>query len=76
MSTPVIDTVIKMIETLPEAAQDKVVEHLREYIDDLLDETLWDDAFKRSQPQLGNIAKQVRKEISAGLSLPMDESLL
>ena len=35
MSSTTITTVVKMLETLPDHAQDRVVEHLREYIDDL-----------------------------------------
>ncbi len=68
MSIPAIDTVIKIIETLPESAQDKVVEHLREYVDDLKDEVIWDAAFKKSQSQLVKIARRAKNEISAGRS--------
>ena len=35
MLSPAINTVIKMMEFLPEDKQDKIVEHLREYIQDL-----------------------------------------
>ena len=41
MSSPAINTVIKMMESLPEDKQDKIVEHLREYIQDLQDEQKW-----------------------------------
>ena len=38
MSSPAINTVIKMMESLPKEEQDGIVEHLREYIQDLQDE--------------------------------------
>lgn len=41
MSSPAINTVIKMMESLSEDKQDKIVEHLREYIQDLQDEQKW-----------------------------------
>jgi len=42
MSSEAIATVIKMIESLPETAQERVVDHLREYITELQDELEWD----------------------------------
>ena len=38
MSSPAINTVIKMMESLSEDKQDEIVKHLREYIQDLQDE--------------------------------------
>ena len=35
MSSETIATVIKMMESLPETAQEQVVEYLREYIEEL-----------------------------------------
>jgi hypothetical protein len=35
MSLPGITTVARMLETLPEPAQNQVVEHLRAYLDEL-----------------------------------------
>jgi len=40
MSSAAITTVMKMMESLPLDVQDRVAEHLREYIDDLQDEIL------------------------------------
>ena len=42
MVSTAIATVVKMIESLPEDAQDQVVEHLRVYLKDLRDERRWD----------------------------------
>jgi hypothetical protein len=65
-------TVIKMIEDLPEATQDQVVEHLREYIADLQDELQWDMAFEKRQSQLIAAARRARQEIVAGSAEAMD----
>ena len=65
-------TIIKMLETLPEHAQDQVVEHLREYIEELRDEALWNESFSRTQSNLVSAARQVRKEIAEGKATPLD----
>lgn len=65
-------TVIKMLEALPEQAQDRVVEHLREYIEDLRDEVLWNESFSRTQRNLVSVAQRVRKEIAEGKAAPLD----
>lgn len=65
-------TISKMLETLPEYARDRVVEHLREYIEDLRDEMAWNDSFARTQSNLVTAAKQVRKKIADGKATPLD----
>jgi hypothetical protein len=72
MSSAAITTVIKMIESLPEAAQNRVVEHLREYIEDLQDEMQWDMSFQKTQQQLLAAALQAKQEISEGKAKPLD----
>lgn len=72
MSSETISTVIKMIESLPETAQERVVEHLREYIEDLRDELQWDNLFKKTQPQLIAAAKRAKQEIATGNAKPLD----
>jgi gamma-glutamyl:cysteine ligase YbdK (ATP-grasp superfamily) len=72
MSSTAIATVIKMMESVPETAQDQVVEHLREYLEDLQDELQWDTLFKKTQPQLIAAARRAKKEIAEGLAQPMD----
>lgn len=62
----VVVTIIKMMEYLPEATQDQVVEHLREYILHLEDELEWDRAFEEKQTQLIAAARCAREEIAAG----------
>ena len=72
MSTGAIETVTKMLESLPENAQDRVVEHLLEYMEALSDELRWNDSFERSQARLAAAARRAKEEIAAGESKPMD----
>ena len=72
MASEATMTIIKMLETLPEQARDRVVERLREYIEDIRDEELWNDSFSRTQANLVAAAQQVRKEIADGKATPMD----
>ncbi len=72
MVTPAVNTIIKMIEQLPESEQDRVAEHLREYLAELEDEEKWDEAFAKSQDKLIQAAHEARKQIAEGKSEPMD----
>jgi hypothetical protein len=65
-------TIIKMPETLPEQAQDRVVEHLPEYIEELRDEALWNESFSRTQANLVSATRQVCKEIADAKASPLD----
>ena len=65
-------TIIKMLEKLPKQLQDRVVEHVREYIEDLRDEFRWDESFTRTQETLVNGARLARKEIAEGKASPLD----
>ncbi len=72
MSSTAIATVEKMLESLPEEVQERVVEHLREYILDLQDELQWDALFERTQDKLVVAARRAKEEIAAGKAEPMD----
>jgi DNA-binding transcriptional regulator GbsR (MarR family) len=69
MSSPAITSVIKIMESLPIDLQDGVAEHLKEYIDELQDETKWSKSFQRTQPSLIAAAKKAKQEIAAGMVL-------
>jgi hypothetical protein len=60
-----------MIESLPEDAQDHVVEHLRHYLEEMRDELKWDNAFKKTQPQLIAAARRTKKEMADGQGKPL-----
>ncbi len=69
-------TILKMLETLPEPIQDRVVEHLREYIKDLRDEASWNESFSRTEGNLAAAARQARKEVAEGRATPLDPESL
>ncbi len=72
MSAAAIATLVKMVESLPDELQEKVVEHIRDYIADLEDEKRWDTSFQRTQGNLVAAARKAKQEIAAGQSVPMD----
>ena len=72
MVTPAVNTIIKMIEQLPESDQERIAEHLREYLAELEDEEKWDESFVQSQDKLIYAAREARKQIAEGKSEPMD----
>jgi cysteine synthase len=72
MSTATIETAVKMLATLPKPIQERAVEHLREYIEDLKDEIVWDNQFSKSSNKLAEMARKAKQEIADGKTLPMD----
>ncbi len=76
MSAATVSTLVRMMESLPDPVQDRVVEHLREYIEDLRDELRWDSQFEASQSKLAKAARKAREQISQGHSKPMDVEAL
>ena len=76
MSSTAITTMTKMMESLPETTQLRVVDHLRDYIEDLQDEIKWNASFEETQPQLITAARRAKQEIAEGRAKPMDYSQL
>jgi hypothetical protein len=72
ISTATIETAVKMLATLPAPIQERAVEHLREYIEDLKDEMVWEKQFNKSSSKLAEIARKAKQEIADGKALPMD----
>lgn len=72
MTSPAVVTITKMIDTLPEYAQDQVVEHLRDFIADMQDEIQWDDMFQKTEKQLVAAARRAKQEIAAGRAKPLN----
>lgn len=72
MSSPAIATIVKMVESLPDEQQDRLAEHIREYIADLETEKRWETSLERSRDNLVAAARQAKQEIAAGKSQPMD----
>ncbi len=61
-----------MIESLPEAAQERVVEELRALVEDARDEAKWDDLVEKKKDGLVAAARKARKEIAEGKGTDMD----
>lgn len=72
MSSSAITTIVKMLESLPVELQDRVAEHLREYIDDLQDEMRWNTSFQRTQSKLIAAAQRAKQEIAEGQATAMN----
>jgi ABC-type uncharacterized transport system fused permease/ATPase subunit len=76
MTSMAIATAVKLLETLPEAEQARVVDHLREYVKELQDEAAWDALLSDTQPQLIAAARLAKQQMAAGLAKPLDEDKL
>ena len=66
------ETVVKMIESLPEKVQERVVEELRALVEEARDDERWDGLFERKKSRLVAAARKARKEIVAGKASDMD----
>ncbi len=76
MSSPAIQDLVNLVESLPDTAQVQVIEHLREYIADLQDEQRWDTAFNRTQSALVTAARQAKQQRAAGQATPLNDNQL
>lgn len=72
MSTTTVVTVTKMLEGLPQSVQDRAIEHLREYLDEISDEIRWDESFANSSDKLTLAARGARDRFKDGQTEPLD----
>jgi hypothetical protein len=72
VSSPQISTLVKIMESLPVSLQERVTDHLREYINDLQDEIKWDNSFAKSQSKLVAAARIAKQEIAEGKAIVLD----
>jgi len=72
MDTSAATTMIKMLESVPDKLQEDIVEHMRDYIEDIRDEDKWKDSFSRATDKLIATARQARQEIAGGKGSPLD----
>jgi len=70
MSSEAIVTVVKMLESLPDSAQNEVAEHLRNYIAEIRDDIHWDGLFKSTESKLTAMARQAKRDIAQGKARP------
>lgn len=76
MSVTSIATLTTMLQSLPDMMQDRVIEHVREYITTLLDEEQWTMQFENSQNKLIEAAHRAKQEIAAGKATDFDQNRL
>ena len=65
------ETAVKLLESLPEEAQDKVVAELRQLVQEAQDELRWDELFSRGD-KLAEAARTARQDTAAGKATEMD----
>ncbi len=64
------ETALKLLESLPEEAQEYIVEELRQLVQEAQDEARWNDLFKRNKG-LSEAAVKAQQEIAAGKATDM-----
>ena len=60
------------MESLPVNLQERVTEHLKEYIYDFQDEIKWDRSFEKTQSKLVAAARRAKQEIAEGKAVALD----
>jgi len=72
MSSPALQQLVTLVESLPDSTQAQVIQHLQEYIADLQDEQQWEQSFARTQSALVMAARQARQQRDMGHAEPMN----
>lgn len=72
MMSKATETALKMMESLPEEAQERVVEALRVIVEELRDEANWNHLFERRKAGLTAAARQAQEDMAAGKAQDMD----
>ena len=61
MASTTTEAMVKMVETLPPELHERVLEHMREFIEDILEDAKWSESFAKSQDRLAAAASQAKK---------------
>jgi hypothetical protein len=61
--TQLLEKALAQVSRLPDPDQDAIASLI---LDELADDRQWDEAFARSQEQLGRLADRVRQDIRVG----------
>ena len=72
MAPATIETVTKMLESLPGPVQERAVEHLRQYLEDITDELRWDESFAKTSDKLEDAAQFAQEQFLSGKTEPFD----
>lgn len=70
------ETIIKMMETLPERVQDRILDDIKHIIAEALDDLEWDGQFEKHRKGLVTMARKVKKQMAKGMAEPMDYARL
>jgi hypothetical protein len=65
------ETALKLLESLPEEAQERVVEQLRQLVQEAQDEARWEALLKQNK-RLLVAARKARHDVTAGKATDMD----
>lgn len=65
-------TAVKMLESLPEETQERVVEKLCELVEEFRDERMWMELFGKRKKNLAKVMREVREDIASGKATEMD----
>jgi hypothetical protein len=72
MMSKATETALKMIESLPEEAQERAVEALCVIVEELRDEANWNHLFGHRKAGLSAAARRAREDMAAGKAQDMD----
>jgi RNA binding exosome subunit len=72
MTSETLATIEKMLEPLPDSAQEQIVEHLREYIAEMQSEWRWERLYKEKSTGLEKMARLAKQQIAEGKAHPLN----
>ncbi len=72
MKNESLTTLEKMLEPLPEAAQQRIIEHVREYIAEMRSEWHWEGLYQERKLPLEKMARLAKQQISEGKARPLN----
>jgi len=72
MKNESLATLEKMLEPLPEAAQQRIVEHLREYIEEMRSEWRWEGLYQEHKTSLEKMARLAKQQMTEGKARPLN----
>ena len=70
------ETLLRMVESLPEPVQERILAEVQDFLEDMKDQGEWDARFSSTQSGRAEVARRVREEIAKGGSSPFDHERL
>lgn len=75
MASASIETLVKMMKSVPEPLQDQVIERMREHLAEVLDDLQWEETIAKSQDQLERKELRSKEEAAPGDATEMPSSI-